>query len=698
MSGKKANRLIREKSPYLLQHAQNPVDWYPWGEEAFAAAEAQDKPIFLSIGYSSCHWCHVMERESFEDSAVAALMNEAFINIKVDREERPDVDDIYMTACQMLTGSGGWPLTIVMTPAKEPFFAATYIPKERRFNRYGMLELIPKIKSLWENDRARLLESARKVAAALSQAVASPAGGPLPSDILETAYNQLEESYDRRHGGFGVRPKFPTPHHLMYLLRFYRRRGKRQALEMVETTLENMRRGGIFDHLGFGFHRYSTDERWLVPHFEKMLYDQALLAMAYTEAFQVTGKDEYRAAVREILTYVLRDMTDPGGGFYSSEDADSEGEEGKFYLWSNDEIRRALGKNLGDFFIQVFSCRENGNFPAETTQRPTGANILHLSKPFPEMAKELGLSEVELAQRIDQARRKLFALRERRIHPRKDDKILTDWNGLMIAALSKAAQALGEPVYAAEAAKAADFIIQTLRPREGRLLHRYRQGETAVPATLDDYAFFIWGLLELYETTFAVKYLQTALALNDILRQHFWDERQGGFFFTADDAERLLVRKKQIFDGAVPSGNSVMVLNLLRLARMSGDMGLEAMAAKIGEAFSTNVSRYPAGYTFLMAALDFATGPNYEVVIAGRPEAEDTRAMVQALQRRFIPNKVVLFRSLGRRNSEIPPIAEFARAMKSIKGQATAYVCRSYACQLPTTDVNKMLAMLGENP
>jgi len=697
MPDKTPNRLSREKSPYLLQHAENPVDWYPWGAEAFAAAQAQDKPIFLSIGYSTCHWCHVMEHESFEDSAVAALMNETFINIKVDREERPDVDDVYMTACQMLTGSGGWPLTIIMTPGKEPFFAATYIPRERRFNRYGLLELIPQIKNLWESERDRLLESAQKITEALSQTGGGPAGGQLPPEILEIAYSQLEESYEHRYGGFSARPKFPTPHNLMYLLRFYRRSGDRQALEMVETTLKNMRRGGIFDHLGFGFHRYSTDEHWLVPHFEKMLYDQALLALAYTEAFQVAGKEQYRAAVREVLTYVLRDMTDPAGGFYSAEDADSEGEEGKFYLWSNEEIREALGKNEGDFFIKVFNCREDGNFLDEATRQKTGTNIPHLRKSSAEIAAELAISEAELAQRIEQARQKLFAARERRVHPLKDDKILTDWNGLMVAALGKAAQALGEPAYAAAAARAADFILQTLRTPEGRLLHRYRQGETAIPAYLDDYAFFIWGLLELYETGFEVKYLQAAVELNDIVLRHFWDGREGGFFFTADDAEELLVRKKEIYDGAVPSGNSVMALNLLRLARITGETGLEARAAQIGAAFSANVSRYPAGYTFLMLALDFAVGPNYEVVIVGKPGAEDTRAMAQALQQRFIPNKVLLFLPVGKKDSGISRIAGFTRAMKPLKGRAAAYVCRSHACELPTADVEKMLELLGQD-
>jgi uncharacterized protein YyaL (SSP411 family) len=362
MKDKKYNRLINEKSPYLLQHAENPVDWYPWGEEAFQAAKEQDKPVFLSIGYSTCHWCHVMEHESFEDSAVAALMNEAFINIKVDREERPDVDDIYMAVCQMLTGSGGWPLTIIMTPDKEPFFAATYIPKERRFNRYGMLDLIPQIKHAWENDREKIMESVQKISEALAQTVEGSGGEPLHPNTLESAYSQMEERYDARHGGFGEKPKFPTAHNLMYLLRFYQRNKETHTLEMVETTLQNMRRGGIYDHVGFGFHRYSTDERWLLPHFEKMLYDQAILTMAYTEAFQVTGKAEYKTTVEEILTYVLRDMTDPDGGFYSAEDADSEGEEGKFYVWSTGEVREILSKNEAE--KAIFWRRQPATKPA----------------------------------------------------------------------------------------------------------------------------------------------------------------------------------------------------------------------------------------------------------------------------------------------------------------------------------------------
>jgi uncharacterized protein YyaL (SSP411 family) len=694
MKDKKYNRLINEKSPYLLQHAENPVDWYPWGEEAFQAAKEQDKPVFLSIGYSTCHWCHVMEHESFEDSAVAALMNETFINIKVDREERPDVDDIYMAVCQMLTGSGGWPLTIFMTPDKEPFFAATYIPKERRFNRYGMLDLIPQIKHAWENDREKIMESVGKISEALLQTAEGAGGEPLHPNTLEIAYSQMEERYDARHGGFGEKPKFPTAHNLMYLLRFYQRNKETHTLEMVETTLQNMRRGGIYDHVGFGFHRYSTDERWLLPHFEKMLYDQAILTMAYTEAFQVTGKAEYKTTVEEILTYVLRDMTDPDGGFYSAEDADSEGEEGKFYVWSTGEVREILSKNEAELFIKVFNLQEEGNFLEEATRHKTGANIPHLTGEISKIANELKITETELREKIEAVRQKLFAAREKRVHPLKDDKILTDWNGLMIAAFCKAAQAFGEQKYADAAGKAADFILQNMRRQNGRLLHRYRGGEAAITAYLDDYAFLIWGLIELYETTFEVTYLETAIQLNDLLLTHFWDTQNGGFFFTADDAEQLLLRKKEIYDGATPSGNSVMMLNLLRLGRISGDTSLENRAAQIGSAFSANVMRYPAAYTMLMTALDFAAGPSYEVVISGETGKDDTNRMLSALQHRFIPNKVLLFIPAEEKQAAIYQIAEFTRSMKAVKGNATAYVCRNYACELPTVDVNKMLEML----
>jgi len=691
------NRLIHEKSPYLLQHAYNPVDWYPWGSEAFEKARRENKPIFLSIGYSTCHWCHVMERESFEDFEVARLMNEAFVSIKVDREERPDVDGIYMNVCQMLTGSGGWPLTIIMTPDKKPFFAGTYIPKDNRFGRLGMLALVPRIQQAWAAQHDEILHSAEQIVAGLQSLSPDASGESLGRSTLKSAYQQLASRYDETQGGFGNAPKFPTPHNLSFLLRYWRRSGDPRALEMVEKTLQAMRQGGIYDHVGFGFHRYSTDAEWLVPHFEKMLYDQALLVIAYTEAFQATGKTEYQKAAREILTYVLRDMTSPGGGFYSAEDADSEGKEGKSYVWALDEIHQVLGSKDADLVIRVFNVTAGGNFSEHGTES-TGENILHRTQSFGQLAKEFGMTERELEERLEAARQKLFAYREKRPHPHKDDKILTDWNGLMIAAFAKAAQAFDEPENAEAARHAAEFVRKNLRTPEGRLLHRYRDGQAAVPAHLDDYAFLIWGMIELYETSFDVKDLQAALDLNREVIQHFWDDQRGGFYFTADEAEDLLVRQKEIYDGAVPSGNSVQMLNLLRLGRMTGNADFEEKAAQIGRAFSKTAAQAPSAFTQLMVGLDFAVGPSYEVVIAGDARAADTRGMLRALRTPFVPNKVVLLRPSDAPAPEIARLAEFTRYQSGLQGKATAYVCLNFRCRLPTTEVRQMMKSLNGGP
>ncbi|MGH7800489.1 MAG: thioredoxin domain-containing protein [Thermodesulfobacteriota bacterium] len=693
----KPNRLINEKSPYLLQHANNPVDWYPWGEEAFEKARKENKPIFLSIGYSTCHWCHVMERESFEDPEVAKLMNEIFVSIKVDREERPDIDSIYMTVCQMMTGSGGWPLTIIMTPDKKPFFAGTYFPKESRFGRIGMTQLVPRIKEIWTTKRDEIVNSANQITSALQQATKESHGEKLDDSTLKVAYNQLAERFDTVHGGFGRAPKFPTPHNLLFLLRYSKRTGNEEASEMVEKTLQAMRLGGIYDHVGFGFHRYSTDAEWFLPHFEKMLYDQALLAMAYIEAYQVTGKEEYEKTAREIFTYVLRDMTSSQGGFYSAEDADSEGEEGKFYLWKEEEIRAVLGEEEVDLIIEMFNVEGGGNFSEEATGRNTDRNILHLKKSIPVIAYQLKTSEQELEQRLEAAREKLFSFREKRIHPHKDDKILTDWNGLMIAALAKGAQVFNEPKYAEAAKRASDFILKNLRKPDGRLLHRYRDGQAAVQAHVDDYAFLTWGLLELYETTFDINCLQTAIDLNRDLITHFWDDKSGGFYFTADDGENLLLRNKEIYDGAIPSGNSAAMLNLLRLDRITANSDFEEKAEKIGSAFSKTVKQFPAAHTELMVALDFGVGPSYEVVIVGDSQADDTKAMIKAIRRQFVPNKVVLLRQTEKEEPDIIRIAEFTKSQLSLDGKATAYVCLNYVCKLPTTDISKMLELLNVN-
>jgi uncharacterized protein YyaL (SSP411 family) len=692
-----ANRLGSEKSPYLLQHADNPVDWYPWGDEAFERAKREDKPIFLSIGYSTCHWCHVMEHESFEDSAVAKLMNDVFVSVKVDREERPDIDDIYMMVCQMMTGSGGWPLTIIMTPDRKPFFAATYVPKTARFGRIGMLELIPRIKTLWATQRGQVLSTAAEITASLGKVSHESCGEMLGLDILDKAYRDLADRFDAEHGGFSRAPKFPTPHNLMFLLRYWKRTGRRNALDMVEKTLRMMRRGGIYDHVGFGFHRYSTDERWQVPHFEKMLYDQALLALAYTEAYQATANEIYLAPAREILEYVLRDMTSEEGGFYSAEDADSEDEEGKFYLWTEDEIRRILGEESAEIILQVFGVEDSGNFTDEATGRRNARNILYLRQEISDLAARIALPEQELRERLEEARQRLFAAREQRVHPLKDDKILADWNGLMIAALAKAAQVFERPEYVEAAAAAADFVLANLCLPDGRLLHRYRDGEAGVVANLSDYAFLVWGLIELYQAGFDETYLMRALDLNRSMIEHFWDGDHGGFYFTPDDGENLLTRKKDIYDGAIPSGNSVAMLNLLRLARLTGNQELEARAAELGKAFSGAVGQAPAAYTQLLMAVDFAHGPSYEVVIAGKRDAADTNAMLRHLMSPFIPNKVVLLRP-DEEAPRISEVAEFTRDQSSIEKRATAYVCMGYNCRAPTTDTVKMLEMLNLKP
>lgn len=689
---RKPNRLIYEKSPYLLQHAYNPVDWYPWGQEAFEKSKKENKPIFLSIGYSTCHWCHVMERESYDDEDVARLMNDAFVSIKIDREERPDIDSTYMRACQVLTGSGGWPLNVILTPDKKPFFAATYIRKESIFGRTGMLELIPKIKDLWEKNRDEVEKTARQVTSSISEVYRGKPGEELDRDVLNMAYEQLLTMFDEQHGGFGDAPKFPTPHNLTFLLRYWRRTNDIIALRMVERTLTGMHMGGIYDHIGFGFHRYSTDSKWLVPHFEKMLYDQALLAMAYIEAYQATKNDEYGRTAREIFTYVLRDMTSPEGGFYSGEDADSEGVEGKFYVWTENEIRSVLGEE-SDLVKRIFNIEEEGNFREEG--RLTGKNILHMTGSLSEIASDLKVPVDKLQKLLDDARLKLFTARERRIHPGKDDKILVDWNGFMIAALSKGAQVFNEPAYADAAQRAADFILENMHDSRGRLYHRYRDGELAVPAFLDDYTSIIWGLIELYETTFKVRYLQTALDLTRDQIRHFWDSEKWGFYLTADDAEEVLVRKKQIYDGAIPSGNSVAMLNLLRLSRMIANPELEMMAVQIGQAFSHSIQQAPSGYTQLLAALDFAVGPASEVVITGDSQADDTKAMLAALRQEFIPDKTVIFRPGEIELPEIIRLVEYTRYLSSTDGRATAYVCQNYSCKLPTTDTGKMLELLN---
>jgi uncharacterized protein YyaL (SSP411 family) len=679
------NRLQHEQSPYLLQHAENPVDWYPWGDEAFQAAKEQDKPIFLSIGYATCHWCHVMAHESFEDPEVAALMNQSFINIKVDREERPDIDGLYMTVAQLLTGRGGWPLTIIMQPDQRPFFATTYVPKESRSGRLGMMELIPKVAEVWNTRRDEVESSGESILQALHSASESQAGGlQLDESVLQRAYDELSRRFDEQNGGFGSAPKFPSAHNLLFLLRYQRRSGEQQALEMVEKTLTRMRRGGIYDHIGYGFHRYSTDARWQVPHFEKMLYDQAMLTLAYAETYQATGKEFYADTARQILAYVLRDMRCHQGGFASAEDADSEGEEGRFYTWSYDELSSILAPAELSELEELYDLRPGGNYQDESTGIKTGKNILFMRPvdiPAPVLSESL--------------RSKLLEYRNRRIRPLKDDKILTSWNGLMIAATARSGAVLREPSYIEAAEAAVGFISSRLRTPEGRLLHRYREGRAGIPGYAEDYAYLIWGLIELYEAGFESAYLRQAAELMDFFIEDFWDEQSGGFFLTGDEGEQLLVRQRNDTDGAFPSAGSVALFDLLKLGRMLQNPGYEEKALALIRGASRFVESNPLAFTFLLSALDFQIGPSFEVVIAGDPEASDTQQMVRDLQQAFVPNKVVLFRPAGSQRPEIAELAAFTLAQRSVDGRATAYVCRDYACRLPVTDSGEMLELLA---
>jgi uncharacterized protein YyaL (SSP411 family) len=679
------NHLRGQLSPYLQQHAANPVDWYPWGEEALAKAKREDKPIFLSIGYSTCHWCHVMEQESFSDPEVAELMNETFVSIKVDREERPDLDQLYMTACQLSTGQGGWPLTVLMTPEQKPFFTATYLPKTARLGMSGLMELIPRVRELWATRRQEIEGSAEQIAQALRRATAPAKAGALPGEqALAQAYRELTERFDPVHGGFGSAPKFPSPHLLMFLLRLWKRTGEAQALDMVERTLLAMRQGGIFDQVGFGFHRYATDPRWNVPHYEKMLYDQALLALAYTEAFQATGKPLYRRTAEEVLGYVLRDLRAPEGAFYSAEDADSpvglagadsQGGEGWFYLWGRDELAQALGD-------QGFAELERD---CSLEQASGEGLLLALRDPEHPLPEAL--------------RQRLYARRTGRARPFRDDKILAGWNGLTIAALARAGAALERPELTAAAGQAGRFILEHLRGPGGRLLHRYRRGEAGIPAFAEDYAYLAWGLLELYEASLDTSWLAEAFHLTDELLAGFWEGTPGGaggLFLSAGDAEPLIARPRSSGDGALPAAESVAVSVLLKLGRIGDRRDYEEKAQQLLRLASEPLRRYPSGYAHLLSGLDFLLGPSYEVVIAGTPGDEGTERLARALRRAFLPNRVLLLKSSSPgQAAEISRLAPFVRSYQSgPQGQALAYVCRDYACRLPTADPAELLRLL----
>ncbi len=628
-----------------------------------------------------------MERESFEDEEVAAILNKSYVAIKVDREERPDIDHIYMSVCQAMTGHGGWPLTVLMTPEKKPFFAGTYFPKKSSRGMTGLVDILTQVAEIWEKQRDNVLLAGEEIVGAIQPRFDAKPEGKVGVDILDRAFKGLQGVFDRLYGGFGQAPKFPTPHNLTFLLRYWKRSGEKQALMMVEKTLESMYRGGIYDHIGYGFSRYSTDEKWLVPHFEKMLYDNALLAIAYTEAYQVTGKELYATLAKQIFTYILRDMTSPDGGFYSAEDADSEGEEGKFYVWSPGEIKAVLGERDGEVFCRFYNIIPEGNFEGRSIPN------LILGKPE-KFAVELKMEKGEFIAYVESLRSKLFEAREQRVHPYKDDKILTSWNGLMIAALARGGAALGEPLYTRAAVRAVDFIYKKLRRTDGRLLARYRDGEPAFLAYLDDYAFMTWGLLELYETTFEAGYLRKAVELTRESLNLFWDVENGGFYFNGEDAEQLIARPKELYDGAIPSGNSVALLNLLRLARLTGDEELSEIAGKQINSFAAEVENHPTGYTFFLQGIDFYLGPTREVVIAGRPDADDTKVMLSAVRSQYNPQTVVIFHPEGATGKEIEALVPFVQEQRLANDRATAYVCHNYACQAPVNDVAEFMELL----
>tara|TARA_B100000073_G_scaffold258471_1_gene218370 strand:- start:323 stop:2413 length:2091 start_codon:yes stop_codon:yes gene_type:complete len=693
-SFKSKNKLANSQSPYLLQHASNPVNWYPWSEEAFKKAKNENKPIFLSIGYSTCHWCHVMEHESFEDSTVASLMNKYFINIKVDREEMPEIDHLYMSVCQAMTGRGGWPLTIVMTPEKEPFFAGTYFPKEGRGQQPGMLQLIPSLANAWNSKQDEIQLSVNKIKNYLIQINTTIPGDMWDETIIHDAFSQYADRYDPQYGGFGKSPKFPSPHNLIFLLRYSKLYNNPTSLEMVENTLNYMRLGGMFDHIGLGFHRYSTDNRWFLPHFEKMLYDQAMISMAYLEAYQITGNEKYADVAKEIFTYVLRDMVDDNGGFYSAEDADSEGEEGTFYIWTENEFVEILGPEHGRIMAKVYGFSKSGNFHDEATGQTNGKNIPYLRENLDVIAKRFNLSLNDLIGLIEISREQLFSARKERIHPLKDDKILTDWNGLMIAALALGGQILNEPDYTKAAKKAAEFIQDNLLDKYGRLMKRYRSGKAGLSPHIDDYTFMIWGFLNLYEATFNLDYLSQAIQLSEIMIEDFSD-KNGGFFIGGKNGEKLIVRSKDSYDSAIPSGNSVAVMNLFRLGKMTGEPKWTELSEKTLRAFTNQAIQSPTGYAYMITGFMFDFKNPKELVITANSFDKKTEEMVQMIRNHYSPNKIVLFKDLSKTN-DIDKMIPWLSNHSTINNKTTFYVCENFTCKRPTTNIKTVLNFLDE--
>lgn len=689
------NRLTDEKSPYLKQHSTNPVDWYPWGDLAFNKAISEDKPIFLSIGYATCHWCHVMEHESFEDMEVAEWMNRVFINIKVDREERPDIDHTYMTICQMLTGQGGWPLTIVMTPDKKPFFAATYLPKMSRPQRIGMLDLVPAIQKAWVSDRKNILHSVERIKKGFSKTLDLGKGiTPLPDDITKQAYLNLSARFDEVEGGFGSSPKFPSAHNLIYLINQFHLTRDINSLQMAEVTLNKMRLGGIWDHVGFGFHRYSTDREWLLPHFEKMLYDQAMLLLAYAEGWSATGNPLFKQTVYEIAEYIDDCLTSPEGAFYSAEDADSEGEEGKFYIWKYAEIREILSPEESKRFLEIYRITENGNFRDESTGQKTGANIPHLESDLLELANKIGSDPKTLNHEIDRIRIKLKTEREKRTRPLLDDKILTDWNGLMIASLVKAGSLLDEEIFIRKAEKAWEMINHHCVKKDYTLLHRHKDGDTAIEGMADDYAFLIFALIELHQATLKPTYLEIALNIQERFDTLFYDSEYGGYFFTSKSADPLLGRQKEIYDGAMPSSNSVAAMNCFRLFSLTAQPGFNDQFQKLFRAFSDPISDAPAGYTAALQAWSQYQDGATQIIITVPEFNKDLLSMMKMLKK-VAPQGSTFILKTNQNEGEINKISKLMKNY-TIDKQLTIYICSQFKCKTPVHTFQEALDMLTQ--
>jgi uncharacterized protein YyaL (SSP411 family) len=678
------NRLINETSPYLLQHAHNPVDWFPWGEEALETSRREQKPILLSIGYSSCHWCHVMEHESFENEAIARLMNDNFVNIKVDREERPDLDQIYMSAVQMMTQRGGWPMTVFLTPDAVPFYAGTYFPPEDRYNMPGFPRVLISIADAYRERPEDIQETAKSILSELNRSAATQESKePLSPELLDTAYRGMIRNYDSTNGGFGGAPKFPPAMSLEFLLHTFYRTGNQQALEIVSATCRKMAEGGIYDQLGGGFHRYSTDSQWLVPHFEKMLYDNALLSRLYLHYYQASRVETARVVAEGILDYVVREMTDAAGGFYSTQDADSEGVEGKFFVWSQDEIEALLGVRDAALFAAYYNVTSDGNFEGE--------NILHVTRDLSEVAAANQVTVEELATTLDKARRILFEKREKRVKPGRDEKILTAWNGLMLASFAEAAAILNRSDYLEVAKKNARFVLDNLR-RDGLLLRTYKDGQAKLNGYLEDYAFLIDGLVTLFETSGEIQWLEEARSLTATMIDEFWDDQEGGFFYTGRSHEDLIVRSKDFFDNATPAGNSVTAEVLLRIGLLTDNSDYQRRAATILRLMTSTVQRYPAGFGRLLCAFDFYLGAPKEIALIGEPGTSETKSLLAEIWTPYLPNKVVAQAPPG--DAKSAALIPLVRDRSQLENKPTVYVCEHFTCKKPVTSPTELASEL----